>query len=78
MGGHLAKDHDDFLKGSFAPIKKKSKKKVQFKSPTATPTMAEEDIPEISDDEVHEDEESEEEDNNPSAFSAIWTQANWI
>jgi hypothetical protein len=40
--------------------------------------MAEEDIPEIPEDEVHEDEESEEEDNDASAFSAIWTQANWI
>jgi len=77
MGGHLAKDHDDFLKGPFAPNKKKGKKKVRF-TPTATPAMAEEDIPEIPEDEVHEHKESEEEDNDASAFSAIWTQAYWI
>eukprot|EP00957_Ditylum_brightwellii_P072166 5485460-Ditylum_brightwellii.AAC.1 len=78
MGGHLAKDHDDFLKDPFAPNKKKGKKKVGFKVPTATLAVAEEDIPEIPEDEVYEDEESDEEDNNASAFSAIWTQANWI
>eukprot|EP00957_Ditylum_brightwellii_P197374 15037684-Ditylum_brightwellii.AAC.1 len=77
MGGHLAKDHNDFLKGPFAPTKKRGKKKVRF-TPTATPTMAQEDIPEIPEDEVQEDEESEEEDNDASASSAIWTQANWI
>eukprot|EP00957_Ditylum_brightwellii_P067606 5131817-Ditylum_brightwellii.AAC.1 len=59
MGGHLAKDHDDILIGPFAPTKKKGKKKVGFKIPTATPAMAEEVIPEIPEDEVHEDEESE-------------------
>eukprot|EP00957_Ditylum_brightwellii_P013572 1023644-Ditylum_brightwellii.AAC.1 len=57
MGGHLAKDHDDFFKAPFAPTKKKGKKKVRFKIPTATPAMAEEDIPEIPEDEVHENEE---------------------
>eukprot|EP00957_Ditylum_brightwellii_P070404 5349634-Ditylum_brightwellii.AAC.1 len=79
MGGHLAKNHDEFLKGPFAPKNKKGdKKKVQLKSqPTATPAMADEDITEITEDEVHEDEDSEDDDNDASAFSAIWGQENW-
>eukprot|EP00957_Ditylum_brightwellii_P209429 15361723-Ditylum_brightwellii.AAC.1 len=78
MEGHLAKDHDDFLKGPFAPTKNKGKKKDQFKTPTAISAMVEEDISEIPEDEVHEDEEDDEEDNNASAFSVILTQAYWI
>ena len=76
-GGHLAKDHDEFLKGPFAPTKGKGKKNQSKTQPTATPAMAEEDIEEVVEEEVSEDENSEE-DNDASAFSAMWTDANWI
>ena len=64
-GGHLAKDHDDFLKGPFSP-KKGGQKKGQFQ-PAASPAIDEGGAPLADGGDIE-----------ATAFSAMWGQANWL